>query len=225
MLRTVLLVVASALAATGVWAADSFAPADDRAFLDAAAAHYGKILAALAAKGKLDDDSALLARSRRIAAGLIAAAAEARPAVAAWSWEVHVTTDGSRGTFCIAGGKVLVGAQLVRQLELDDGELAMLLGHEIAHAVVDHRREAARATMDADAAQEVRAAEIAVMQEDEADRIGLGLALRAGWPAASLVSFFDKLAAQESPGTFNSSHPTAAARAATARARARAATP
>ena len=133
--------------------------------------------------------------------------------------------DGSRGTFCIAGGKVLVGGQLVKGLELDDGELAMLLGHEIAHAVAGHRREASRATMDADAAQEVRAAEIAVMQEDEADRIGMALALRAGWPAASLVSFFDKLAAQEPAGTFNSSHPTAAARAATARARTRAVRP
>ena len=33
-----------------------------------------------------------------------------------------------------------------------------------------------------------------------------------------LVSFYDKLAAQEGPGTFNSSHPSAQSRAATAKA-------
>jgi predicted Zn-dependent protease len=93
-----------------------------------------------------------------------------------------------------------------------------LLGHEIAHAVADHRREIARSGMDADIAQEIRAAEIAVMQEDEADRMGMGLAYRAGWPPSSMVSFYDKLAADEPPGMFNSSHPSGASRAAMARA-------
>jgi predicted Zn-dependent protease len=214
--------VASCLTAGVVGAADSPQADDGDAFRGAAAVQYGKILATLAAKGKLDDDPALLARSRRIAAGLIAAASEARSDVAAWPWEVHVTTDASRGTFCIAGGKVLVGGQLVKDLELEDGELAMLLGHEIAHAAAGHRRAAVRGSMDTDAAEEVRAAEIALQQEDEADRLGMELAHRAGWPAAGLVSFFDKLAAREPAGTFNASHPTAAARAATARTRAQA---
>ncbi len=204
---------------------NSSAGDDGDAFRSAAAVQYRKILASLASNGRLDDEAALLARSRRVAAGLITAAGEARPESAAWSWEIHVTSDVSRGTFCIAGGKILVASEIVNRLELDDGELAMLLGHEIAHAVADHRREAARVAMDADPAQEVRAAEIAVMQEDEADRIGMRLAFRAGWPAASLVSFFDKLAAQEPPGTFNSSHPAAAARAATALSRAHAFVP
>ena len=59
------------------------------------------------------------------------------------------------------------------------------------------------------------------MQENEADEIGMRLAYRAGWPASSLVSFYEKLAAQEPPGTFNSSHPTAALRVEAARAMAR----
>lgn len=198
----------------------SHAPAgiEDEAFRNEAAAQYRKILAGLSAKGKLDDDGVALERVRRIAKGLIAAAAEARPETATWSWEVHVTSDASTGAFCIAGGKLLVGSALVKRLDLSDGELAMLLGHEIAHAVAGHRREATRSSMDADVAQEIRQAEIAVMQENEADQIGMGLAYRAGWPTTSLVSFYDKLAAQEGPGTFNSSHPSAQSRATTARA-------
>jgi predicted Zn-dependent protease len=196
-------------------------PAEAEAFRNEAAAHYRTILASVSARGRLDDDPVLLARMRRVAAGLIVAAGEVRPETSTWSWEVHVTSDPSTGAFCMAGGKILVGRALVRELELTDGELAMLLGHEIAHAVADHRREVSRATMEADPAGEIRAAAIAVIQEDEADRVGMGLAHRAGWPASSLVGFFDKLAAQESPGTFNSTHASAATRAAAARTMAR----
>lgn len=218
MQRAVLSVLAFCAAAALAQPANPPAAADADAFREAAAAHYRSILASLSAKGRLDDDPALLARSRRIAAGLVVAAAQVRPETAAWSWEVHVTSDASRGTFCIAGGKVLVGSERVRSLELADGELAMMLGHEIAHAVAGHRREAPRASIDGDPAQEVREAEIAVMQENEADRIGMLLAHRAGWAAASLVSFFDKLAQREPPGTFSSSHPSAASRSAAAHA-------
>ena len=192
--------------------------AETQAFRDAAAVRYRAILGGLGARRALDDDDAARERVRRIAAGLIIAAAAERPDTAAWSWEVHVTSDPAQGAFCMAGGKVLVGSVLVRRLALDDGELAMLLGHEMGHALASHRREVARGSIDTDAAAEVRQAELAMAQEVEADRIGMRLAYRAGWPVASLVSFYDKLAAVEQPGTFNSSHPSAASRAALAKA-------
>jgi len=194
-------------------------PAD--ALRNEAAAQYRRILAGFSARGKLDDDAALLGRTRRISAGLIIAAADVRAETAAWSWEVHMTSDASTGAFCMAGGKVLVGGELVKRLGLSDGELAMLLGHEIAHAVAGHRREIPRMEMESDPAEDIRQIEIALMQEREADEIGMRLAYRAGWPASSLASFYEKLAAQEIPGTFNSSHPSAASRVTWARAMAR----
>lgn len=190
-------------------------------FRNEAAAEYRKILARLSAKGELDDHAAMLARVRRIGAGLIVAARSLRAETSQWSWEIHVTGDSNVGALCMAGGKVLVGSALVERLQLTDGELAMLLAHEIAHAVADHRREVSRATLDSDAADDVRQSRIAVLQENDADRIGMDLAYRAGWPASSLVGFFDKLAAAEPAGTFNSSHPGAASRAAAARLLAR----
>ena len=184
-----------------------------QAFREEAAVRYQAILARLGSAGRLDDDRVTLDRVRNVAAGLIVAARQARPSSAAWAWEVHVTSDPAFGAFCIAGGKILVGSALVKSLDLSDAELAMLLGHEIAHAVAGHRREAARTQMEADPAQEIRQARIAVAQESEADEIGMGLAYRAGWPLPGLVAFYDKLAAREAPGTFSSSHPSAASRA------------
>jgi predicted Zn-dependent protease len=187
------------------------------AFREMAARRYREILAMLAERGRLDEDRALLDRSRRISNGLVAAAAQLRPETATWSWEIHVTGEPSRATFCIAGGKILVSAEQVARLGLRDGELAMLLAHEIAHAVADHRREIARGGVDADVAQEVRATAIAIAQEDEADRIGMTLARLAGWPADELAGLYDKLAAMEGAGTSSTSHASAVERAARAR--------
>jgi predicted Zn-dependent protease len=178
---------------------------------------YARIIATYSARGALDDP-AMLARIRPITARLMRVIAAERPETAAWPWEVHVTSDPSVTAFCMAGGKVLVGAPFVRRLELGDPEVAMLIAHEMAHALADHRRARAPATStDVDPAGETRANQLAVAQEDEADRIGMRLAYRAGWRLADLIGFFDKLAASQAAGTFSTSHAAPAMRAATAR--------
>jgi len=54
------------------------------------------------------------------------------------------------------------------------------------------------------------------LQESEADHLGMILAHHAGWPVASIVSFYQKLADADSP-TFRAwSHPSAASRLNTA---------
>ena len=186
-------------------------------FLGLAAARYQSVLHGLSTRGMLDDDPALSSRILRLLPALMQGAAAIKPQSASWAWEFHVTGDAAQNAFCMAGGKVLVGSAFVRQLALDDGELAMLLGHEIAHALAGHRREAAPSSFEGDLSQRIRQSEIAFAQESEADEIGMGLAHRAGWPSASLVSFYEKLAAAEGAGAFNSTHPAAAQRLAMAR--------
>lgn len=60
------------------------------------------------------------------------------PESAAWDWELHTTTDGDANAFAMAGGKILVSRAYVDELALNDAELAMLLAHEIMHAVLRH---------------------------------------------------------------------------------------
>ena len=204
--------VAASLITTSAWTADN------SALLREAQGEYARVIAAYAARGALDEP-AMLARVESIAARLVAAVTLERPETTGWRWEFHVTGDPSVSAFCMAGGKVLVGAAFVRRLDLDEAELAMLISHEMAHAFAGHRRARAPATStDEDPAGETRANQIAIEQEDEADRLGLQLAQRAGWHAAALAGFFDKLAAAEPAGTFSASHASAARRAANARA-------
>lgn len=190
---------------------------------------YIETVVGLAEKGKLDDDAALLARVRAIGAGLIRAARRMKPASADWKWEIHTTSDPGVEAFCMAGGKILVGSAFVRALALDDGELATLLGHEIAHAVAEHPREELSealfmtpsprppidvliSRLDSDLSLRIRLAGLSNQQEREADQLGMVLAHDAGWPAAAMVSLYRKLAAADAPSALAGSHPPASSR-------------
>ncbi|MBV6322401.1 M48 family metalloprotease [Duganella violaceipulchra] len=183
----------------------------------------------LAAAGRLDDDRVLLARLQAIGAGLIRAAVALKPEVAGWEWEFHTTSDAEVDAICMAGGKILVGSAFVRQLALSDGELATLLGHEVAHAVAEHHRETLSEALflnrypvvplevvmerlESDLSMQIRLSKLSSMQESEADQLGMVLAHRAGWPAADMVSFYRKLSAGDQAALVSSAYPASASR-------------
>jgi len=191
----------------------------------------------LAAEGKLDDDRILLARLHSIGAGLIRAAIAMKPEAAQWQWEFHTTSDPDVDAMCMAGGKILVGSAFVRQLALDDGELATLLGHEVAHAVAEHHRETLSEALalnrpqvpvdvllerlDTDFSLQLRLANLSSLQEAEADQLGMILAHRAGWPAEAMVRFYRKLGTVEQSTLLSNAYPAAASRLSMARGMAR----
>lgn len=190
---------------------------------------YTDILADYKAKHQLDADREMTQRVRAIGATLVAAAAAVKPAVKSWAWEFHTTADPNAEAFCMAGGKLLVGSAFVRELKLRDGELAMLLAHEIAHAVAEHHREelsevlriggrktttpeVAMAQLDADFSLQLHLAALSNQQESEADHLGMLLAFRAGWPTRDMVSFYTKLAATASSQSLADSYPSMSSR-------------
>ncbi|MRX09397.1 M48 family metalloprotease [Pseudoduganella sp. FT25W] len=159
----------------------------------------------------IDRDPRFTARVRGVADVLIAQARRDYPETAGWAWEVHTTDDARQNADCMAGGKILVSQQYVERLGLGDAELAMLLAHEIEHAALHHnlleyqaalRLEPAWAqrpfaeleyAVDNNAGLMAKLASLNYAQEEEADREGLRLAWRAGWPAAQLAGYFRKM--------------------------------
>ncbi|MBY0242246.1 MAG: M48 family metalloprotease [Burkholderiaceae bacterium] len=201
---------------------------------------YIEQVVALAAAGRLDTDRVLLRRVQAIGNGLVAAAAGLKPEVAHWQWEWHVAEAPGVEAHCEAGGKILVGGPFIRALRLDDGELAMLLAHEVAHVVAEHHRETLSEAMlmskpavpvevalerlDSDVPLQVRLAGLSHTQEREADQLGMVIAHRAGWPARAMTAFYGKLTAQaasEGGAPLIATHPSYAARLSTARGLAR----
>jgi predicted Zn-dependent protease len=136
-----------------------------------------------------------------------------------WDWEFHVLEDPRVNAFCLPGGKVAVFSGLLPVAE-DDDQLAVVLGHEIAHALAHHSNEriareqyqelAVRAAggilgqMDPDhtgtlirllgGVSRMRGLAYNRQQESEADHIGLFLMTFAGYNPEEAVRFWQRMA-------------------------------
>ena len=192
---------------------------------------YRKRLLELQQKYALDDDVNFLARVKKIAQTLLLQAKHDDTEVAHWNWEIHTSSDVDETAYCMAGGKILISQVQVQNLNLNDAELAMLLSHEMQHALLQHNLkeyvEAIRLfptwknrpfsdledAVDNDATLLQALAGFNFKQEIEADKEGLKFAWRAGWKAADLAQFFKKLGASNPMKNFDSiSHPAPARR-------------
>ncbi|WP_051293997.1 M48 family metalloprotease [Pseudoduganella violaceinigra] len=197
---------------------------------------YNKQLADLRASYRLDDNQRFSERVAAIAGPLIEQAKRDYPESAAWAWELHTTSDPEENASAMAGGKLLVGSAYVDRLELNDAEIAMMLAHEICHAVLLHnlreheeaiRLEPQWATRpyeeleyatDHDFSLMRKLASFNSLQEEESDREGMRLAARAGWKPSALARFFRKLERHSYSPNFGSIyHPAPAQRARAAR--------
>ncbi|MGE5468988.1 MAG: M48 family metallopeptidase, partial [Ignavibacteria bacterium] len=102
---------------------------------------YDKLKEEARADGTLNRDPALLRRVQGIAARLIPQTAVFRADAPGWPWEVNVIDDEQINAFCMPGGKIVVYSGLAKGLGLSDDEIAVVLGHEISHALREHSRE------------------------------------------------------------------------------------
>jgi predicted Zn-dependent protease len=202
-----------------------------------AAESYNKLRSEAASKGVLNKDAALLQRIRGIAARIKPQTAVFRPDAPAWNWEVNLISSDQLNAFCMPGGKIIFYSGLVQGLDLSDDEIAVVMGHEIAHALREHSREQVSQALAAQTAIGLgasifglgqSAAELANVgyealvatrfsrgDEKEADRIGLELAARAGYDPRSGVTLWQKMMARGGgarPPEFLSSHPADARR-------------
>jgi predicted Zn-dependent protease len=197
----------------------------------AAAQQYTKTIAAAQQKGLLDRDPATVQRVRTIANRLIVQTGAFRKDAPGWKWEVHVITSDQLNAWCMPGGKMAVYTGLIQKLNLSDDEIAAIMGHEIAHALREHGRERVSQQMATGIAVGIASAALGLGQggsqladmvaqvtftlpnsrlhEQEADRIGVELAARAGYDPRAAVSVWEKMAKAGggSPPQFLSTHP------------------
>ena len=199
---------------------------------------YAKLLAEASQKGVLNRDAAMLNRVRTIASRIEPQTRTFRADAPAWKWEVNTINTDELNAFCMPGGKIVVYQGLIGKLNLTDNEIAIVIGHEIAHALREHSREQVSQAMAAQAAlgrgsalfglgqtahdlagtayQALIATRFSRQDETEADRIGLELAARAGYDPHAGVTLWNKMLAAKGGGRapeFLSSHPADANRA------------
>ena len=199
---------------------------------------YNKLKSDAAAKGALDTDAGMLSRVRAVASRIEPQTAVFRPDAPRWQWEVNLITSEEINAFCMPGGKIMFYTGLIRRLSLTDDEIAVVMGHEIAHALREHSREQVSQAVAAQTvigigtqllglgggtSQLTGAAYQALVEtrfsrshENEADRIGLELMARAGYNPMAGVTLWQKMISAGSAGAggFLSSHPSDSSRVA-----------
>ena len=169
-------------------------------------------------------------RLRAIAQRIIPYSYDWNPRARDWKWEVNLFGDKQINAFCMPGGKIAFYYGILQQLQLDDNEVAMVMGHEVAHALREHARERIGKTMATRGGIEIAAAifglgnmgrlaadmggQLLTMKfgrddESEADLVGMELAARAGYDPKAGVSLWNKMAAANkgAPPEFLSTHP------------------
>ena len=137
-----------------------------------------------------------------------------------YSWEFNLVQDNSANAFCMPGGKIVVYEGLLPYTQ-NEASLAIVLGHEIAHAVAKHSAEQMSkqiknqygtqilgsvlnaagvsssttqlAQIIAQKGLQFRSLKYSRDNETEADRMGLIFAAMAGYDPNVAVSFWQRM--------------------------------
>ena len=152
-----------------------------------------------------------------------------------YAWEFNLVKSDEINAWCMPGGKIVVYEGIMNLASSDD-ELAVVIGHEVAHAVAKHSNErmsqqilaeygaqalgiftSGKSAATQQIAQQVYGlgAQYGVMQpfsrkhESEADKMGLVLMTIAGYNPDVAITFWQKMQASSSNSVpeFMSSHP------------------
>jgi predicted Zn-dependent protease len=206
---------------------------------NSAAQQYAQMMRGAAQKNALNADRQQVERLRGIARNLIPPAARFNVDASRWRWEVNVVSSKSINAFCMPGGKIAFFTGIISALQLSDDEAAVIMGHEIAHALLEHGRarmsEQVLKSVGVSVAAMVfnlgqvstsvlaRATDLAVslpfsrQHETDADLVGMELAARAGYDPRAAANVWRKMSklserSGAQPPPFLSTHPSHANR-------------
>jgi predicted Zn-dependent protease len=152
-----------------------------------------------------------------------------------YQWEFNLLDDKQENAWCMPGGKVAVYTGIL-PITQDENGLAVVMGHEIAHAVARHSSERMSQQMAAQGVGSIASAAVGQTptltqnvflqavgvgsslgllkygrsQESEADHLGLIFMAMAGYNPDTAVQFWQRMDARENaaaPPEFLSTHP------------------
>ena len=157
-----------------------------------------------------------------------------------YQWEYNLVKSNEVNAWCMPGGKIVVYTGIL-PVTKDETGLAVVMGHEVAHALLNHGQQRVSAGIlqelgatglsifTQNQSQETQALAMTVYgagsnvfgilpysrsHESEADQIGLILLAIAGYNPEMSVNFWERMAALSGGGTpeFLSTHPSDATR-------------
>ncbi len=159
--------------------------------------------------------------------------------ISGYQWEFNLVNKNEANAWCMPGGKVVVYSGIMPLTQSEAG-LAVVMGHEIAHAIARHGNERMSQQLAAQAGGEILSAAVSSkpaltqnifnsvygvgstlgtlsysrQHESEADHMGLIFMAIAGYDPNEAVNFWQRMAAKagQKPPEILSTHPADATR-------------
>ncbi|WP_423678916.1 M48 family metallopeptidase [Undibacterium sp. WLHG33] len=180
------------------------------------------------------DNHPQVVRLRAIANKLIPYSLKWNERAKQWKWEINLLGSKQINAYCMPGGKIAFYSGILDTLKLTDDEVAIVMGHEIAHALREHGAErmvkssaanlfvkgveifAGAKGYDPNIAGSIAggAANVTMLKfsrdnETEADIVGLDIAARAGYDPRAGVALWQKMGMvnKGAPPQWLSTHP------------------
>lgn len=198
----------------------------------AAAQQYRQMMQEARQRGVLaGGDHPQLGQLRQIGQRLIPYALPWNERARGWNWEINLIQSDQVNAFVMPGGKIAFYSGILDRLQLNANEIAMIMGHEMAHALREHARARLAKTqatsiglslgaqllglgdlgnVAANLGTQLLSLRFSREDEAEADLVGLELAARAAFRPQASVTLWEKMSALSggaNPPSFLSTHP------------------
>jgi predicted Zn-dependent protease len=153
-------------------------------------------------------------RLRAISKKILPHAYAWNPESQAWKWEVNLFISDQVNAFCMPGGKIAFYTGIIEKLNLNDDEVATVMGHEIAHALREHARDRIAKAQLSNLGASVLSSALGLgslggqalgqglqilglsfsrADERDADLVGMDIAARAGYDPRAGISLWQKM--------------------------------
>jgi predicted Zn-dependent protease len=163
------------------------------------------------------DNHPQVIRLRAIAKKILPHAYAWNPESQAWKWEVNLFISDQVNAFCMPGGKIAFYTGIIEKLNLNDDEVATVMGHEIAHALREHARDRIAKAQLSNLGASVLSSALGLgnlggqalgqglqilglsfsrADERDADLVGMDIAARAGYDPRAGISLWQKMGQQ-----------------------------
>lgn len=196
-----------------------------------AARQYQDMKSQAASKHALaSDNNPQVIRLRAIAKKILPYAQVWNPDAQNWKWEINLFVSDEVNAFCMPGGKIAFYTGILEKLKLNDDEVAIVMGHEVAHALREHARDRLAKSQLGNLGANVLSQALGLgslgsqainqgvqlvglsfsrSDEKEADLVGMDLAARAGYDPRAGISLWQKMGqlSKDRPAEWLSTHP------------------
>lgn len=218
----------SAMALGGCMSVADMVGYDTASLNQDAAKSYSQVVQKARSQQVLDTTSQTARRVHTVFNRLKPYANQANQTGVPFDWQMNVIRSNEMNAWAMPGGKMAVYTGMVERLQLNDDEIAAVVGHEMTHALLEHGKKAIGGKVLTSIGGSILAGATGVdgnliglgtdlaanrpfsrHQENEADAGGVRLMARAGYNPQAAISVWEKMNRAQSGTSISilSTHP------------------